>query len=348
MTIVTRDAPAAPTDARRPVMARRDVWLGFGLALASFVAVLPDLLGGPGFYLDDWRNLSRIETVGWLRSAEAGKFASRPGAWSVETVLYPLLRSHATAWLIVLVLLNTAAAFALCLLLRRFMPDRVAIAVILVWILLPNRTSLKVFANTAPMTFGLTLLAIGIIVMDEDRLVWGALIASLGGLCYEVMLLPALTALVLVHLARGRGTRTDAVRGAAIIVITGLLMLIHPTYSVRGANRGTPAPVLPAHFSRGLSPVHGVSLVLGLVAAIGIVMGLVAFARGQREPGSGPWLIVAGLGVMAAGLVVFVLKWPDGYQGQARFVIDEWRRSWNGRTRPSTPARTSAFRKSSV
>ncbi|MEZ5180232.1 MAG: hypothetical protein R2746_18630, partial [Acidimicrobiales bacterium] len=171
---------------------------------------LPFLLAGPGFYLDDWRNLARLDTVGWLRSAEASRFASRPGAWGVEMVLYPTLRDHAGAWVVVLALLNAATATVLYLLLRRFTPHRWAVAVVLLWILLPNHSSLRLFPNTAPMVVGLGLLALGLLVADEGHLVWGAVAISLGGMCLEVMLVPGLVGVVLIHRLRAVGTRRDA------------------------------------------------------------------------------------------------------------------------------------------
>lgn len=302
---------------------RRDSAIAAGFVVACTVVVLPDLVRGPGFYVDDWRNLARIDTVGWLRSAEASKFASRPGAWCVETVLYPLLRDHATAWVVALVALNAATAMALFVLLRRFTTGTVAASVVLVWIALPDRTSLKVFANTAPMTFGLFLLCLGVIAMDAGRPVLGAVAVGLGGLCYEVMLLPGLAALVVLHLVAARGSRPAVAKAAAVVLATGGLMLIHPTYSVGGAARGSPRDVLPGHFGAGLSTIPAVSTALAVVAAVGIVVGLVAFGRGARTPGSGPWLVVVGLGVMATGLAIFVVKWPTGHEGQAdrNFVV---------------------------
>lgn len=298
-------------------IARVDVLVGLGLALSSFVVVLPTLWGGAGFYLDDWRNLARLDTVGWLRSAEAGRFASRPGAWSVEMVLYPVLRDRPTAWLLVLVVLNAVAATVLYVAVHRFAPRWVAVATALVWVALPNHTSLKVFPNTAPMVVGLILLMVGIVLADLDRPVHAAVAVAAGGLCLEVMLLPGVAALWALHRWRGRGSRRQLVIASAVIVGTGCLMLIHPTYSVSGATRGSPAPVLPAHFGAGLTTVPALAWVLGALAAVGIVVATVQYARGRREEGGGPWLVVVGLAVMAVGLAAFVLKWPTGYRGQA-------------------------------
>ena len=57
---------------------RRDLLTIAGLGAASVLIVLPYLLAGPGFFMDDWRNLARLDTVGWMRAAEASRFASRP------------------------------------------------------------------------------------------------------------------------------------------------------------------------------------------------------------------------------------------------------------------------------
>lgn len=302
---------------------RVDAAVAGGLLALCFVRVVPYLLAGPGFFLDDWRNLARLDTVGWMRAAEASKFASRPGAWSVETVLYTVLRDHPVWWVLALVVLSAATAMALFVTLRRFVPRHWALAVVVVWVLLPNHTSLRVFANTTPMTVGLLLLVIGVWCMDDGRLVLGALAASAGGLCYEVMLLPALSAVVALHLLRGRGTRRQAVVAAAIVVTTGCLMLIHPTYNPGTARRGTPAPILAAHFGSGLTEHGPLAAILAVTAATGIVVGLVRFVRGERSAADAPWLVVAGLGVMVVGLATFALKWPTGVRGAAdrNFVV---------------------------
>jgi hypothetical protein len=304
----------------------RDALLAAGMLVASIVAVLPYLRGGPGFFMDDWRNLARLETVGWLRAAEASRFASRPGAWAVETVLYPVLRDHAFAWTLALAVLNAVAAMAVLVALRRFTSERVALTVALVWVVLPNHTSLRVFPNVAPMVVGLILLAVAVVLIDSRRPVLGGLAVAAGGMCLEVMLLPGLVALVVLHLVRGRGDRRGVLIGIGVILLTGALMLIHPTYSPGGARRGTPVHVLPAHFGSGLTPAAPVAWVLSGVAAAGIAVALVQFARGRRSAGSGPWLVVAGLAVLALGVAAFVLKWPVGPRGQAdrNFVVSSF------------------------
>lgn len=306
-----------------PLPTRRDLAIVSILTVASLLVVLPYLLGGPGFFMDDWRNLARMDTVGWLRSAEASRFASRPGAWAVEMVLYPVLRDNAVAWVLALAALNAAAATAVFVCLRRFTAETVALVTVLVWIVLPNHTSLRTFPNVAPMVVGLTLLAIGITLMDSRRLVLGSIAVALGGFCLEVMLLPGLVALVALHLWRERGSRREAYIGATVIVTAGALMLIHPTYSIANAARGTPAPIWPAHFGSGLTTVTAIAWVLSISAVIGIVTAAAAFARGRRDTCDAPWLVLAGLAVMVVGLAPFVLKWPAAYRGQAdrNFVV---------------------------
>lgn len=306
-----------------PAPTRRDLLIVATLAAASVLVVLPHLTGDPGFFMDDWRNLARLETVGWLRAAEASRFASRPGAWAVETVLYTVLRDHAVAWVLALAALNAAAATALVVCLRRFTSETVALVTILVWIVLPNHTSLRTFPNVAPMVVGLTLLAIGITLMDSRRLVLGSVAVALGGFCLEVMLLPGLVALVALHLWRQRGTRRAAWTGAAVIVTAGALMLIHPTYGLGSATRGTPAAVWPAHFGSGLTTVPAVAWILSISAVVGIAGAVIAVAKGRRSTGDAPWMVLVGLAVIVVGLAPFVLKWPTSYRGQAdrNFVV---------------------------
>lgn len=327
---VTEEAPSAstatvlgPAPLTLPRPTRRDLQIAGIMAVASVLIVLPYLLGGPGFFMDDWRNLARLDTVGWLRSAEASRFASRPGAWSVEMVLYPVLRDNAVAWVFTLAALNAAAATAVAVCLRRFVAEQAAVVTALVWIVLPNHTSLRTFPNVAPMVVGLILLTVGILLMDSRRLVPGAIAVALGGFCLEVMLLPGLVALGALHHWRGRGTRREAWIGAGIIVTAAGLMLIHPTYSVANAVRGTPAPIWPAHFGAGLTTVPAIAWTLSGIAIAGMAIAVVAVVRDRHRTTDGHWLILAGITVIVVGLAPFVLKWPAAYRGMAdrNFVV---------------------------
>ncbi len=311
--------------------------------VACLLISLPYLLAGPGFFLDDWRNLARLDTVGWMRSGEASRFASRPGAWAVEMVLYPTLRDHAGAWVVVMAAINAATSTALYLLLRRFTTEALAVAVVLVWILLPNHSSLRLFANTTPMVVGLGLLAAGLLMADRGRLVWGAVAISLGGMCLEAMLVPGLVGVVLVHRVRNVGTRREARIAAAIIVATGLLMSIHPTYRPTELS-GSPLPALRGQFTSGLTPNATLAPVLGIIAVVGTIAAAIAWWRGEREVGEGPWLVAAGFAVVVLGLVPFVLRLPVGHRGMAdrSFVISSvgvavlwvgWARVLLGRSR---------------
>ncbi|MBS1837193.1 MAG: hypothetical protein JST64_05795 [Actinobacteria bacterium] len=293
------------------------------LVVVSYLVALPYLLQGPGFYLDDWRNLARLDTVGFWRAAEASRFASRPGAWAVETLDYGILRDHPGWWWWFLSGLGALAAVMLFAVGRRFVDERVALAVAMLWVLLPDHTSLRAFPNTAAMTFGLVLLLVGILIMDHDHLVHGTLVVCAGALCLEVMLAPGLAAVWAVHLLRGRGTRRDAVISTACLFVTGGLMMIHPVYNPATADHGTPAPIVSAHFGNGLTDVPAAALVLFVVAGIGTVVGMARFARGDRRPGDGPWLVVVGMAVIVLGMAAFVLKFPTGVRGMAdrNFVV---------------------------
>ena len=302
---------------------RRTIALAGLFTFACLLIALPYLLAGPGFFLDDWRNLARLDTVGWMRSGEASRFASRPGAWGVEMVLYPTLRDRAEAWVVVMALINGATCTALYLLLRRFTAEGVAVAVVLVWILLPNHSSLRLFANTTPMVVGLGLLAVGLLLADRGRLVWGAVGVSLGGMCLEAMLVPGLVGVVLVHVVRKVGTRREAHTAVAIIVATGLLMSIHPTYRPTGSSPGSPMPALRGQFTSGLTPNPTVAALLVITAVVGTLAALVSWWRGHRTVGEGPWLVAAGFAVVFLGLLPFALRWPVGHRGQAdrSFVV---------------------------
>jgi hypothetical protein len=162
-------------------------------------------------------------------------------------------------------------------------------------------------------------------------------------MCLEAFLVPGLVGVVLVHLVRKVGTRREARIAVAIIVATGLLMSIHPTYRPTELS-GSPMPVLRGQFTSGLTPNATLATVLGLVAVVGTVAAGIAWWRGDREVGEGPWLVAAGFAVVLLGIVPFVLRLPVGHRGMAdrSFVISSvgvamlwvgWARVLLGRSR---------------
>ena len=47
-----------------PLPTRRDLRIVVTLAVASVLVVLPYILHEPSFFMDDWRNLARLDPVG--------------------------------------------------------------------------------------------------------------------------------------------------------------------------------------------------------------------------------------------------------------------------------------------
>jgi len=78
-----------------------------------------------------------------------------------------------------------------------------------------------------------------------------------------------------------------------------------------------------SRFGRGLlgneTPAEDLRLLLVWASAAVAVAGLVAFARGRRARGSGPWLIVVGSALLALGTMGWVnlhdLSVPLGHTG---------------------------------
>ncbi len=293
------------------------------LVAGNLLVVVPYLLDGPGFFVDDWRVLGRLHEVGVLRAAEWGKLASRPGAWVVDTILYGTLREHLLPWVLALAVLDAAATVAVYLLLRRFVGWRTAAAVAGLWVVLPDHTSLRTLPNAAPIVVALLLLAVGLLLVDDDRPVLGALVLCAGASCYEATFVPGLLGFLALHVRSGRGTPRTLRRGIALFVLTAAGLALHPTYAIDLADRGPAGPLLPAHVGAGLTASPRLATVLTVVAGVAAVAGAVEWWRGDRARGSGPWLMAAGAVVAASGLVAFAFKLPQEPRGIAdrAFVV---------------------------
>jgi hypothetical protein len=287
------------------------------VAALSVLVVVPYAMDGPGFLLDDWGDFARIAERGWVLQEGPGKFASRPGAAVVNTVLYGSIGRHPLVWLAVLTAVAAATAAMLVVVLTRFVPLRTAGAVSAIWVLLPNHTSLRVFPNCAPIAISLLGLLVGIHLLGGRRYLVGALVLCAASTCYEAVLLPAIAAVVVLHVWRRWGTRREARLAVGGLVLTGVLMSIHPTYDPFDTPHGTPRYLFGAHFGGGLSDIGWIALALSALAAVGVLLAAARHRDVREHVGSPAWLVAVGIGVMVVGLAAFVLRFPVDVRGVA-------------------------------
>ena len=131
-----------------------------------------------------------------------------PDAAVVYAVVFGWVGQHPLVVLCVQAVIGVATAVALVHLLRRFFPPGLALVATLLWVLLPNHTSLEVWASATNIALCvlLTVVATDLLCARDRRVQWAAVpLFAAAGLCYEAVLpLAAVAILVVPWVRRGR------------------------------------------------------------------------------------------------------------------------------------------------
>jgi hypothetical protein len=281
------------------------------IVVAVIVALaLPYLIAGPNFHADDWVFVRNARFDGALGAA-GSRQVGRLGAIVVYDLTFGAIGAHPLAIQIVQVLLWIAAGGAVLLALRRFLPARTALAVALVWLVVPTHSTLEHWASTAQALVALTFVAVGVIALadatDRDTRGWPAVIAlAAAGACYEVTAAAALAALVAVPMLRQRRMRWDVVlRGAIVIALPLVWLFSHRTVYTVSRGALDPSLVLPGNLSLGLAPYGVGGRIVSSVALVGVLVAIARLVRPSLRPPStdAEGLAVAGLLVLAIGVL---------------------------------------------
>lgn len=275
------------------------------LAASAVYAVL-----GVGFVLDDWFTIRNAHFDGAWAAAGADQNLARPGAALVYALVFGPLGTHPLAVLALQASIGVGTALLLLDLLRRYLPAELALAATLLWVVLPNHTSLEVWASAANIALSLLLTLGGARLLVADRR--GALPASLvlfvaGALCYEAII-PLAGALIVVLPWLERGRPDLRAIGGGVLSLGAVAVWIvvnwHPSKEVAKAVPDL-SQVVPAHFGWGIAPAGLVSDLLAVGALIGIVVCLVRLRRPTTR-GPAELAVLAGVAVIAVGVLPFV------------------------------------------
>jgi hypothetical protein len=310
-----------PTPSANAAQDRRRV--GFELvAVASLAAAagLPYALRGPGFLLDDWVWLRNRRFGGLLATGGGWQVAARPGAWLIDTLQFGAIGAHPLPLYLLQLALNVCVAVAIVQVLRPFV-GRLAIAVALMWVLLPNHSSLTRWLTAASISVSLLLLLLGIDAVRRSTVagapVWRAvLLLCLAGLCYEATIPAAcVVALIVPILVTGRPRwRLTLAAWLPLVLIAGW-MLLHTPKHVDRAWLNVDA-IFSSHFGSGLTPFPRAAPVLALGAAFGIgaTVGRLVLSSWRSQTGTAERLVVAGLAAIAVGMLGFA-RFPNSFVG---------------------------------
>ena len=289
---------------------RRSIAIIGGLIV---VLALPYALAGPNFHADDWVFVRNARFDGVLGAA-GPRQVGRPGATLVYGLTFGAIGAHPLAIQLVQVLLWIVAAGAALIALRRFLVAPTALAVVLVWLLVPTHSTLEHWASTAQALVALALLAIGVAALahaaDNHGPGWLGVVALGAAIaCYEVTAGAALAALVAVPLVRRRRVRWDIVlRGLIVLAIPLAWLLSHRTVYTVPRGRLDPTLVLPGNLSLGLAPFGTGGRIVTGIALAGVLVAIARLVRPRLRPEStdAERLAIAGVLVIIVGVVPLV------------------------------------------
>ena len=299
----------------------KPTWAAGALALLVVGRAAWYAVQGVGFVLDDWSLAGYRHFNG--RMADF-MFEARPGTGVALTAIYAAADTHPLVLFLIITALYLVAVLALYLLLGRFWSPPVAVAVAAVWVLMPNHNTIALWGASGNGLVALVLALFGLLALTYGRWVVAGLLLAASVLSYELFTPICLLAPLLVpgRLQLRAATKAVAVwQRGVVIAMSAAAALWSATHSIYPLDLRLPDPVVfwSGHFGTGLlasaAPPAVLRIGLAGLAAVGVIVCLAAWLRGERSRDSGPTVVLAGMVLMAIGSWVG-LTLPLGSHGQ--------------------------------
>jgi hypothetical protein len=223
----------------------------------------------------------------------------------------------------VLGILGALTAVALVVLLRRFLPTWVAVLAASLYVVLPDHTSLEVWASASNISLAVLLLVVGLYLAVVHRRSWvglvaGAVALAAAVLCYEAVGPVALIGVVaLPWLSERRLDLHRAALQASSVAAAGVWILLHWNRDKPVAQEfSAVGQVVPAQLGWGIAPSGVWSTLLMVVAVVGSCLVVLSptFRRAIRRVPQVRLMVVIGWVVMVLAVLPF-LKYPYGPAG---------------------------------
>lgn len=300
----------------RTVLSRGQVLLLVGAAVAVTAWYL---LLGTGFVLDDWYTLGNARVDGAWAAAGEDQRVARPGAWVLYALVFGVVGEDAAVVVVLLGVVSLLTALLLARLLTRFVPSAVATAVALAWLVLPNHTSLEVWASAVNIAVAVLALVGGLVLvagLEPDgersgpgraRLVGASAALGVGVLCYEAVAPAALAgalALPWLRAGRPRWRATMVAATGPVLAMGWILANWHPAKDVKGWVDASQA--VGGHLGWGIVPAGPAADLATVVGLAGSVAAAVVVVRGRSTAPRATWLVLAGWAVVVLGVVPFL------------------------------------------
>lgn len=282
------------------------------LGLAMFV---PYAVAGPGLMRDDWFTLRNATLDSWWMSAGSDQWRARPVGAAIYAVIFGLIGRHPLIHFMLAGLVMALIAVLLYVVTARFVPRVGALAFAVTWLILPNHTSLEMWASAFNIAVALLCLVAGVERLTHPEVSKGrdwtaAVLFGVGTLSYEAIGPVSVAAVALVAFRRQPGRRLQALLpSAATLGAAGAWMLLNWHPEKTGLNQTVNLElVLPGHF--GYTLLGDFLLARQLVPIVVLVVSALAIfrlvARDRRDVGWEVWAVVVGWAVIVLGTLPFI------------------------------------------
>lgn len=303
------------------------------LVLAGAGPTVVWALSGGDLITDDWPLTAGVRFGGfWPTLVEYVDFLGRPLSALAFCIQYAAFGSHPLGLFLVLAALNAVVALLVLAVAERLLPRRLAVTTAVVWAVLPNRGSTRLWAAMLPAVLALALLLLAGIVLTQRRgrpLVAGLLIA-VATLAYEAVVFVGLAALGLWGWRRGRTAWGEAaLAGTGPLLCAGYVVMNSPKLagdvSVPPFTHGT--QLVAAHVGTGTfgSPAAAVVLSAALLARLTLAVVRTTFPA-FRPATAEDKAVLAGVGLLLLGALPFLFAgFPfatDGIFDRGNLVAD--------------------------
>ncbi len=269
-----------------------------------------------GFALDDWFPLAHAHFGGMWQAGDI-QAGPRPGQWLVFALTFGTIGRHPVPYVVILGLLSSLIALSLLTLLRQFVTPGLALMTSLLWLFLPNHTTMEVWASAVNINVAVLTMLLGFLVGLNSggslaRYVWSGLLLAFAVLTYDATAPVAVAGVILIPIAMNR--RLDwkwiSVAGPTL-AISGVWILTHWNPDKQSEfNPGALGQVIPAHFGWGIVPEGTPASVLTILILTLTVIGLRHLISRQRPSASvgtqAAWCIAVGWLVILLSLIPFM------------------------------------------
>jgi hypothetical protein len=288
-------------------------WLLVVLGVAVGVIAVHVVLGA-GFVLDDWYLVRNAFFDGPGHVVEPDLLRARPGSLLAYGVSFGFWPTHPLAVLLVQGALFVLAAGLGFRILQRVLDPRIACAVAVTWVLLPNHLSIERWGSVIVANSSLVLLALGMLLLLRSPLsnlaIAGAC-ASIGLAClsYESTIVMGAASFVLLPWYVMRRPVVRAIVAGAVTLGAVLAWQLLHWHSVKkvGGNYSEYSRVVEAHFGWGIVEFRPVAVLVLAVVVLVSILAVVDLVVRDRRPALGTphWLVFGGWFVLLAGSAPF-------------------------------------------